>query len=220
MFNKSAAPMEVQIHDLFVIVGPNMKQRSNDDSFIDPEEDLIAPYDDSNMYNILTNTLTVKKAPRLKPSPSKFNFQFMYFDYRWSRQHTFWPGSSRSCKIDSLGDQSLPHKIRGWLLRRFGKALLIWYPRRWIQVHDWLGDQRKDSAQSDSTSKCESVLEFPIRDVYPIIIVGADLKLKILNFWCYGSFPTCIDDVRCLHQWEVVIDLAVYGWYSALFRRE
>jgi hypothetical protein len=77
MFNKSAAPMEVQIHDLFVIVGPNMKQRSNDDSFIDPEEDLIAPYDDSNMYNILTNTLTVKKAPRLKPSPSKFNFQFI-----------------------------------------------------------------------------------------------------------------------------------------------
>jgi hypothetical protein len=78
MFNKSAAPMEIVINDLFVIVGPNMMQRSNDDSFLDPEEDLIAPYDENNMYNIMTNTLTVKRNTRpIKSSPSKspqFNF--------------------------------------------------------------------------------------------------------------------------------------------------
>jgi hypothetical protein len=31
---------------------------------VDPEEDLIAPYDDNNMYNIMTNTLTVKRNTR------------------------------------------------------------------------------------------------------------------------------------------------------------
>ncbi len=38
-----------------------MMQRSNDDSFTSHTEDLIAPYDEQNMYNIFYNTLTVKK---------------------------------------------------------------------------------------------------------------------------------------------------------------
>lgn len=61
MFNKKATPMEIVIKDLFVIVGPNLMQRSNDDSFVSPDEDLIAPYDDSNMFHIFNNTLSVKR---------------------------------------------------------------------------------------------------------------------------------------------------------------
>jgi len=35
-------------------MGPNLSQRSNNDSFYGLE-DLIAPYDEENMYNIFTN---------------------------------------------------------------------------------------------------------------------------------------------------------------------
>ena len=48
--------MELTITDLFLILGPNLSQRSNDDSFYGLE-DLIAPYDEDNMYNIFSNQL-------------------------------------------------------------------------------------------------------------------------------------------------------------------
>jgi len=61
MFKKSSAPMEIVINDLFVIVGSNMMQRSNDDSFFSHTEDLIAPYNEQNMFHIMNNTLTVRR---------------------------------------------------------------------------------------------------------------------------------------------------------------
>ncbi len=55
MFQSSlTAPMEITITDLFLILGPNLSQRSNEDSFYGLD-DLIAPYDEENMYNIFTN---------------------------------------------------------------------------------------------------------------------------------------------------------------------
>lgn len=48
------------IKDLFVIIGPSMAFRSDDEDFIPAHEDLITPYDESNMYNIFQNTLSVK----------------------------------------------------------------------------------------------------------------------------------------------------------------
>jgi hypothetical protein len=46
MFQSKSSPIEIIIQDLFVILGPNMMQRSNDDSFTTHAEDLIAPYDE------------------------------------------------------------------------------------------------------------------------------------------------------------------------------
>ena len=57
MFQSSpSAPMEITITDLFLILGPNLSQRSKDDSFYGLD-DLIAPYDEENMYNIFSNQL-------------------------------------------------------------------------------------------------------------------------------------------------------------------
>ena len=52
--------MEVIIKDLFIIVGPVMSSRSNDSSFVNVEEDLIAPYDENNCYHVWNNQLTIK----------------------------------------------------------------------------------------------------------------------------------------------------------------
>ncbi len=55
MFSSSTTtPMEISINDLFLILGPSLSQRSNEDSFYGLD-DLIAPYDEENMYNIFTN---------------------------------------------------------------------------------------------------------------------------------------------------------------------
>jgi hypothetical protein len=61
MFDKR--PVEIIVKELFIIIGPNLMQRSNDDSFVSPQEDLIAPYDDNNCYHIWSNTLTIKNRP-------------------------------------------------------------------------------------------------------------------------------------------------------------
>lgn len=55
--------MEVTIKDLFIIVGPVMSFRSNDNSFVNVEEDLIAPYDENNCYNVWNNQLSIKNRP-------------------------------------------------------------------------------------------------------------------------------------------------------------
>jgi len=55
--------MEVIIKDLFIIVGPVMSSRSNDSSFVNVEEDLIAPYDENNCYHVWNNQLTIKNRP-------------------------------------------------------------------------------------------------------------------------------------------------------------
>jgi|AACY02.8.fsa_nt_gi hypothetical protein len=54
-------PMEVTLTDFYVIAGPNMSQRTEDDEFVPVSEDLIAPYDENNAYHIFTNNLTVKR---------------------------------------------------------------------------------------------------------------------------------------------------------------
>jgi hypothetical protein len=65
---KSIMPNEIVIDELYIVVGPSLHFRSTMDDYIPASEDLITPYDDSNMYNIFTNSLQVKKQPRPRPS--------------------------------------------------------------------------------------------------------------------------------------------------------
>ena len=55
-------PVEVTIDELFVIAGPNIDTyMSQDDSYI--QDDLGAPYDPKNMFNIFENQLKLKPRP-------------------------------------------------------------------------------------------------------------------------------------------------------------
>lgn len=46
-------PVEIMIDDLFIILGPNLAVVSNDDSYIEEnEQNLEDSYDGSNMFNI------------------------------------------------------------------------------------------------------------------------------------------------------------------------
>ena len=58
---KSTMPMDIVITDLNVVLGPSLYFKSDNEDYIPAHEDLIAPYDESNMYNIFNNTLQVKK---------------------------------------------------------------------------------------------------------------------------------------------------------------
>ena len=59
----STSAVELNIQDLFLILGPNLTQRSRDESFCqeEHEEELLLPYDESNMFNVFTNELQIKK---------------------------------------------------------------------------------------------------------------------------------------------------------------
>lgn len=59
----SSSAVELSIQDLYLILGPNLTQRSRDESFYkeDHEEELLLPYDESNMFNVFTNELQIKK---------------------------------------------------------------------------------------------------------------------------------------------------------------
>jgi hypothetical protein len=46
-------PIEVNIDDLFIILGPNINVVSHDESYIEESEaHILDPYDGSNMFNI------------------------------------------------------------------------------------------------------------------------------------------------------------------------
>ena len=57
-------PIEVEIDDLFVIIGPTMDNFvSHDESFIS-DNGRDEPYDLTNMYNIFDNHLKLKDKPK------------------------------------------------------------------------------------------------------------------------------------------------------------
>ena len=62
MWARNNASIEITVSDLFLILGPNLVQRSHDESFCEQEEDgeLMLPYDPSNMYDIFANQLQIK----------------------------------------------------------------------------------------------------------------------------------------------------------------
>lgn len=58
-----SGPIEVKIDELFAIVGPNTESSfmSHDDSYLqESDEQLAAPYDPTNMYNIFENQLKLR----------------------------------------------------------------------------------------------------------------------------------------------------------------
>ena len=65
------SPLEIEVEDLLLILGPNLGSQSNDESYIN-DEDLSAPYDENNMYNIFEHQLKVKKRKQgaLRRQPS------------------------------------------------------------------------------------------------------------------------------------------------------
>jgi hypothetical protein len=71
----SSSAVELTIQDLYLILGPNLSQRSRDESFYTEEiaDELLLPYDEANMFNIFVNELQVKKKPNAKFSAQPDN---------------------------------------------------------------------------------------------------------------------------------------------------
>ena len=55
-------PIEVNIDELFIILGPSSSIASNDESYLEESEaNLEDSYDESNMFNIFEHSLKLKK---------------------------------------------------------------------------------------------------------------------------------------------------------------
>lgn len=73
-------PLEVEVNDLHLIMGPNLGFLSHDESFIQEEvtsqhdhgnnNQLDDSYDSTNVYNIFDHELQIKKRPKGMPSVS------------------------------------------------------------------------------------------------------------------------------------------------------
>ena len=62
-----SSPVEVSIEDLFIILGPNYSMQSNDDSYVeDNDQHLNDSYDSSNMFNIFQHQLKLRKKDKGK----------------------------------------------------------------------------------------------------------------------------------------------------------
>jgi hypothetical protein len=61
------SPVEINIEDLFIILGPNYSIVSNDDSYIqEDDKHLNDSYDSSNMFNIFEHQLKLRKKDKGK----------------------------------------------------------------------------------------------------------------------------------------------------------
>lgn len=55
-------PMEVNIEDLFIILGPNLSVVSQNESYIEEDQNnLEESYDEGNMFNIFEHQLKLKR---------------------------------------------------------------------------------------------------------------------------------------------------------------
>ena len=55
-----SSQIEINIEDLFIILGPNLSYLSHDESYI-VSEDLNESYESTNVFNIFENDLNLKK---------------------------------------------------------------------------------------------------------------------------------------------------------------
>ena len=61
------SPVEIDIDDLFIILGPNYSIVSNEDSYIEEDDQhLNNSYDESNMFNIFEHQLKLRKKTKGK----------------------------------------------------------------------------------------------------------------------------------------------------------
>ena len=61
----------VNLDEVYFIVGPSLRMRSKDDSYLaETEQELMQPYDHNNCFNIFSNNLKLKKKKDLRPQAS------------------------------------------------------------------------------------------------------------------------------------------------------
>ena len=61
----------VNLDEVYFIVGPSLRMRSKDDSYLaETEEELLQPYDQNNCFNIFSNNLKLRKKKDLRPQAS------------------------------------------------------------------------------------------------------------------------------------------------------
>ena len=63
--------MEVNLDEVYFIIGPSLRMTSKDDSYIaETEKELLQPYDHNNGFNIFSNNLKLKKKKGLQSQSS------------------------------------------------------------------------------------------------------------------------------------------------------